>query len=100
MGLHIELERSGGFAGITLHSAVDTDALPPDQAAELERLATAADIPALAARSGPPVGAPDRFQYSIALTRDGTTHRLLVGESQVTPELRPLIEHMVNLARS
>jgi hypothetical protein len=96
----VELERSGGFAGITLRSAVDTTELPPDQAAELERLVAAANLPALAAQSGPPVAAPDRFQYSITMAQDGTTHQLVIGESQITPKLRPLIEHMESLARS
>jgi hypothetical protein len=100
VSLRVELERSGGFAGITLRSAVDTAELPPDQAAELEAFVEAADLPALAARSGPPVAAPDRFQYSITVTKDGTTHRLVIGESQVTSELRPLIERMVSLAKS
>jgi len=100
VSLRVELERSGGFAGITLRSAVDTTELPPDQAAELEKLVEAADLPAMAARSEPPAAAPDRFQYSISVTRDGRTYRLVIGESQITPELQPLIERMVSLARS
>jgi hypothetical protein len=93
--IRIELERSGGFAGITRRASVDTSALPADQANRIAELVRRVDFTALAAKAGGPPRAPDRFQYDLDIHHGGQHHRLTFGERAVTPELRPLLDYML-----
>jgi hypothetical protein len=97
--LQVELERSGGFAGVTLHASVDTATLPPAEADTVRRLVDQADLDALARRPPTPSRAPDRFQYDLTVTRGGRRQHLSLGETAVTPELRPLLDHLLQRAR-
>jgi len=97
--IHIDLERSGGFAGMSLRGSVDTSRLPPDEAGTIAELVDRVDFGALAAGAGAPARAPDRFQYDLVVRRGKERHALSLGESQVTPELRSLLDHLVALAR-
>jgi hypothetical protein len=90
--IRIELERSGGFAGISQRASVDTSKLPPDQAARIAELVGRVDFDALAATATGPPRAPDRFQYDLDIRQGGRHHRLTFGERAVTPELRPLLD--------
>ncbi len=65
--MHITMDRSGGFANIRLHREVDTATLSPAEAAEIERLATAA---LKSTASSEPM--PDAFTYVITI--DGSRH--------------------------
>ncbi|MDP8992656.1 MAG: hypothetical protein M3N31_06350 [Actinomycetota bacterium] len=93
-GLHIELARSGGFAGITVRSSLDTGDLPPDEAARIEALFEQADLAALPG-PGPRPGAVDRFQYDLIVTRGEERRHVSVGEKDVTPALRQLIDEVM-----
>lgn len=97
--LHIEFERSGGFAGVTLRASIDSSKLPPKEAAELEALVKRANLPALAARSRESRADPDRFQYALTVVCDDHTQQLRLGEREVTAELRPLLNRLLDLAR-
>ena len=91
---HIELARSGGFAGITLRSSLDTSQLPPEEAEMVEALVDNADLgrfPAVATRPGE----VDRFQYDLVVTRGGQRHVVSVGERDLTPKLRQLIDEVL-----
>ncbi len=93
-GTRIELARSGGVAGITLRSSLDTSDLPPEEADMMESLVDNADLdrlPAVAARPG----AVDRFQYDLVVTRGGQRHVVSVGEKELTPQLRQLIDEVM-----
>jgi hypothetical protein len=93
--IRIELERSGGFAGISRRASADTSKLPPDEAAEIAELVRRIDFDALAATATGPPRAPDRFQYDLDIRQGAEHHRLTVGERAVTPELRALIDHVL-----
>ncbi len=67
--MHITMDRSGGFANIRRHREVDTDTLPPAEAAEIERLAAAA---IKSPESSDPM--PDAFTYVITI--DGVRHEM------------------------
>jgi hypothetical protein len=89
-GWRIELERSGGVAGVTRRSSLDSSDLDADEAAELEPLLAALDdVPAAA----PPTG-PDRFQYDLRVTRGGRTRTVTLREGAIPAEIRPLIERL------
>jgi hypothetical protein len=99
---YVELVRSGGFAGLTLRSSVDTTADPAvdaDAAWYAEQLA-ALDLPALAAApAGEPQ--PDRYRYALSVhDDDGVSHDLEFGETAVPPELHPLLDALVARARA
>ena len=96
-GLRIEFRRSGGFAGLTIGTEVDTGELPPEEARVFERLAESLE------RSGvgdsPPPGKPDRFQYELTITRGGKSRRFQLAEQELTPEARELVNLLVERAR-
>jgi hypothetical protein len=93
--IRIELERSGGFAGISRRASVDTSKLPPEEAARIAELVRRVDFGALSAVATGPPRAPDRFQYDLDIRQGGQHHRLTFGERAVTPELRPLLDHLL-----
>ncbi|MFF6956508.1 protealysin inhibitor emfourin [Streptomyces sp. NPDC008317] len=80
--MRIEVVRSGGFAGVPRHAALDTAGRP--DAARLTSLAEA--VLAAPPPSGPPV--PDGFTY--AITADGRTAHC--ADPHLTPAQRELIE--------
>jgi hypothetical protein len=89
----IELVRSGGFAGRTVRSAVDTST-DPDASWYAETL-TALDLAGLSgADAGRP--APDRYHYTLSVEGDdGQSHRLDFAETAVPDQLRPLVDRLV-----
>ncbi len=95
--MRIEFERSGGIAGISLKTSVDTSQLPPAEAAQLEQLVHAADLALL--RPRPPGPGADRFQYDLTIWEGKRRQRVSLSETQLTPELRPLIELLLDRAR-
>lgn len=94
----IELERSGGFAGVTLHSAADTADLGPSDAAQLRRLASAVDFGRYE-HADCQGGMPDAFQYHVVAQHDGERHDVTVGESAVDPELHALVDWLMDRLR-
>ena len=96
--MRIEFERTGGFAGVRLTAALDTAALPPDEAADLEALVAAAGFfglpPALAAARRQ----PDRFHYRLRVTARRAAHAVEVDEEALPPALRPLVERLTAAA--
>ncbi len=93
-GTRIDLARSGGFAGITVRSSLDTSQLGPEEAAAVEALVEEAKLDQLPSTAGRP-GAVDRFQYDLAVTSGGRRRVVSVGEKEVTPELRRLIDEVM-----
>jgi hypothetical protein len=93
--IRIDLVRSGGFAGISQRASVDTDKLPPAEAARIAELVRGVDFDALAKLATGPPRAPDRFQYDLDVHPGGRHHQLTLGERAVPPELRALIDHLL-----
>jgi hypothetical protein len=93
--IRIDLVRSGGFAGISQRASVDTDELPPEEAATIAELVRAVDFDALASLATGPPRAPDRFQYDLDVHQGRSHHHLTLGERSVPPELQALIDHLM-----
>jgi hypothetical protein len=91
----VELVRSGGVAGITRRSSLDSADLNAGEAAELERLLD--ELPATAPRRG---GGADRFQYELRVTRGDRTHAVTLHEGAIPEEIRPLIDRLTRSAGS
>ncbi|MEH1849620.1 MAG: protealysin inhibitor emfourin [Nostoc sp.] len=97
--MRISFERTGGFAGITKKTTVDTDTLPPNEAATLSRLVEAADLFRLPEQITSPNPQSDRFQYKLTVEDNGKQHRVTVSESALPGTLRPLIEWLQSVAQ-
>ena len=96
-GLRIEFQRSGGFAGLTMGTTVDTAELPPDEALKIQRLVESLEKGG--AGGSPKPGKPDRFQYELTITRGKDSRRFQLGETELTPEARELVNLLVERAR-
>jgi hypothetical protein len=79
----LELERSGGFAGLTLRASVPLSELTEEQLAALEECLS--QTPRRNPRAGP--GAPDRFQYRLRLGE----REAVLPEDALPSALRPLL---------
>lgn len=89
--VRVDLIRTGGFAGLKSRSSLDTRSLPQDEARQLSEIVGHLDLEALArtARSHPQ---PDRFQYDLSIVRGEQHVRVLLDDTGITTELRPLIQ--------
>jgi hypothetical protein len=90
----IEFERSGGFAGVSLRTAVDSQKLDPAKAAELEGLLGSVEE----APAGGPGGA-DRFQYDLKITQGGRQSAVTLRDGSLTDQQRRLVDVLTELAR-
>jgi hypothetical protein len=95
--MRIDFARSGGLAGLTMAVSIDTARLPPDAAAVVDAALSQADLAELAARPRQPAAGADRYQYDLTIERDGECHSLSFPESEVPPELRPVVDALVPL---
>ena len=98
--MHIEFVRSGGFAGLFLRANIDLETLPLGESATLENEINNSaffDLPEQIKLSSP---MPDRFEYQITISSSQQTHTVTIHESSVTNSLRPLIDHLTDLART
>jgi hypothetical protein len=80
--MHIAVTRTGGFAGITRKTELETTGRP-----DAQRLTDLARAALAAGRSTAPSGAPDAFHYEITI--DGTTIRC--ADPEVSEAQRALI---------
>jgi len=93
--VRLELTRSGGIGGLSETRSIDTSALEEPKAQELERLASRADLAALAQRSPLRGRGGDRFQYDLTVEAEGRRSQVTVAEDVVPPELDELIKWML-----
>lgn len=95
----IDFVRSGGVAGTKLRLSLDGAELPPEEAAELDRMASALrEVGPVASDLATPRGA-DRYQFDISVTRGSEQHRLTLSEDQIPQGVRAVIDRLVELAR-
>jgi hypothetical protein len=86
--MRVRVTRRGGFAGVTLHAALDTAQLSAGDAARAE--AALRDLPwdRLPAE---PTGA-DRFRYEVVTVEGGHERHVELGDTELPDTLRPLVE--------
>ncbi|MDZ7958069.1 MAG: hypothetical protein RMY34_09225 [Aulosira sp. DedQUE10] len=97
--MRISFERTGGFAGISKKTTVDTANLPANEANELPRLVEAADLFNLPEKITSANPQADRFQYKLTVEDQGKQHTVIVSEAALPGTLRPLIEWLNQVAR-
>ena len=98
--MHIGFVRSGGFAGMLLVANIDSQSLPAEELSILESEVAEAAFFDLPERIVPASPMPDSFEYEISVSSSNQTHTIRVGEALVADSLRPLIDHLTNLART
>lgn len=97
----VSFRRTGGlFAGSVVTTSVSADDLDGPAWEALQRCLEQADLGALAERS--PITGPgaDMFQYDIVLEHGGTRSQVVVAQTAVPDNLRPLVEWLEQRARS
>ena len=98
--MRIDIQRSGGFAGISQTNSISTDQMPVEETQKVAELVAAAgffELPSVI-RSAEPGG--DRFQYKITVENEHGTHTVQVDEAAVPPSLQPVLNWMKNAART
>lgn len=97
--MRISFERSGGFAGISMRTAVDEKDLAPGEAQKLRQLVEEADFfnsPGKIMSRSPQ---PDRFQYELRLEEKGRQHTVTMSEEAVPAKLKPLVNWLMEKSR-
>jgi hypothetical protein len=97
--MQIEFERSGGFAGMTIGTTVDTNTLSSAEAHELVQLVTATNFINLPSHTNGTRGA-DQFIYKLTFHVEGLTRTIETTDSTMPPSLRPLVDRLMSMARS
>lgn len=90
--LHLKLRRTGGIlGGAALEADVAGEELDEPERETVRHALDAADLEGLAARSPIAGTGADRYQYELQLERGEERRRIIVGESEVPEELRPVV---------
>ena len=98
--MNIHFERSGGFAGLRLSHDVNSETLPPDQGAELNRLVESSDFFHLPKTVSAATPGGDRFQYKLTVKSGPTEHTVALDEAAVPEKLRPLLNWLTTNLRN
>jgi hypothetical protein len=92
-GPRLSFRRTGGlFAGNELSISLSPEELPDEQARELEKLMGQADLSSLAERSPLRGSGADTYQYELVLEDANGPRQLVVDQTAIPDELRPLIK--------
>lgn len=93
--MRLLLVRSGGVAGMTRKSVVDTEQ-GTFHDAEMRRLVADADLPRFSEatlRTG-----PDRLRYTLSVEDGHTSHSVTFDEEHTPDQFRPLMEAILRRA--
>jgi hypothetical protein len=96
--MQISFERSGGIAGILMHTDLDTKDLTPAEAARVTKLVEQAKFFELP-RSTPPGPGADRFQYKITVKQGDQRKTVTVSDGAMPAALKPLVTMLTERAR-
>jgi Emfourin len=91
----IQIKRSGGFAGVSLGGEVRSGELSPEEAEELDRLASEVDFASTPNDAPGRPGQPDRFQYALVVDHGSDHYELTSGEGSMAEPLRELVRWLM-----
>ena len=97
--IHIEFERSGGFTGRSTRLNIDGRDLDPGEAEALLHLIEGSGFFEVIAFESSIMNLPDQFRYQITIEHAGKSRTLALTEGHMPELLRPLINHLVAMAR-
>jgi hypothetical protein len=95
----IDFERAGGFAGLNLHTTINSHSLPAGEKEELDRLLDEAGIPELMQKPSLPENTPDQFIYSLKIQRGKEQIFIQLAEKEIPPYVRPLLKFLTKRSR-
>jgi hypothetical protein len=95
----IRVERTGGFAGMTMRSVIDSDQLNPEERQNLMELVESSGIFGSSLQSHPNSQGHDRFHYSLTIEYHEQRQTLELDESEIPDDWQSLIQFINNLAR-
>jgi hypothetical protein len=98
--MKIQLERSGGFTGMRLKVAIDTDQLDPQEKSALEALAESALGSGSPEKNASPGPGADRFSYRITIEKQGAPQTIEIGEAGLSENLRAFVQRVILLGRA
>ena len=96
--MQIYFERSGGFMGLHLRTAVDTSQLPASEAEEWEETLNAARFFELPSELRSPSGG-DHMIYKLTVITSEQRHTALCTDEDIPDELWPLLRRLTIMAR-
>jgi hypothetical protein len=89
--MKVHFRQSGGFAGLVKECQLDTEQLPPDEAARLKSLVEQSHLEGRTEDHSP--RARDVFHYTITV-EDGGSRRLSFDDRTVPPDVQPLVRFL------
>ncbi len=96
----IRIERSGGFAGMTLRTVIDSNRLDPQEARQLADLLESSNFfDTEISSTSEKGGGADRFHYSLTIEMGKQARSVELDESDIPSQWQALIEQINALAR-
>ena len=92
-------KRTGGLAAISLSVTLDTEALPAEDSIRLHTLINAVSLFDQPDSLRSAIPGADRFHYEIKAEAEGRIKTIEIDESAVPDIFRPLLDHLIELAR-
>lgn len=97
--MQVSFERTGGFAGLRLSIAVDSQSLEQEELEQLQDEVIRADFFHLPDMIDEPASA-DRFEYRISVEWGEQRHSITVAETAMPDDLRPLVNRLERMLRT
>ena len=98
--VHIDFERSGGFAGISIITSIDSEKLPQKEADNLFILLNKAKLSDIQIPGKNNITQPDRFAYKLTIQTNQKKYSFSLDENNIPESLQPLIKYLINKART
>lgn len=95
----IEFIRSGGFMGTSTRAAIQSSELEEKETEELNLLIDRSGFFEAMVLERSYLNIPDQFHYQITIEHGGKKRKLELTEGSIPDTFRPLINHLVRLAR-
>lgn len=99
--MRIHFEKSGGFTGMHMATTVDTNEMPPDEAARLLRELESSGLlehdPATLESAAPP--SPDVITYEVTLEVGDYEQRYCLTDVDLPESLQTLVRQLTVIAR-
>ena len=99
--MKIRFQQSGGFAGLTRGSELDTEALEGPEKQKLSKLLSDSKILERHPATGPSASRADGYTYEIAVTDAGQNpeRRVVLTDSDLTNDVAPLVQFLKSRAK-
>lgn len=97
--MRIYFERTGGFMGLSLQTAVDTAALSEEDAHHLQQMIDATEFFELPEELDG-TGGTDAFNYTLTVETEERRHTIHTNDRSAPDTLQPLLHRLTLLART